>query len=190
MEIALSASLPIGVVMPIVVVTGMPGSGKEEFVQVALKRGYQVVRMGDVVREEAKLEGTGTSDQNIGGFAHSQRQSHGYDIWAKRAVRHVKSPDTVIDGCRGLMELAIFRKELGDDVVLLAIHSSPGTRFPRLRDRGRTDAPTTWEEFENRDHRELGWGLGSLIATADRMIVNEGSLEEFKSSCAQFLDSI
>jgi len=29
-----------------------------------------------------------------------------------------------------------------------------------------------------------------LIALADVMIVNEGTLEEFKSSCARMLDSI
>ncbi len=37
----------------IVCVTGMPGCGKEEVARIAERMGFSVVRMGDVVREEA-----------------------------------------------------------------------------------------------------------------------------------------
>ncbi|OPY33250.1 MAG: hypothetical protein A4E32_00926 [Methanomassiliicoccales archaeon PtaU1.Bin124] len=170
----------------VMVIAGMPGAGKEEFVSVAMEMGYDVVRMGDVVRAEAAKQGVAATDQGVGGFATSERQKHGYDIWALRAVEHVKNPRTIIDGSRGLMELAVYKQRL-KDVVLVAVHSGPKTRYPRLRSRGRYDAPKTWDEFAARDDRELSWGLGSIIAMADVMIVNEGTLEEFKSSCMQFL---
>jgi dephospho-CoA kinase len=174
----------------VIVIAGMPGAGKEEFVQVAIKRGYDVVRMGDVVRAEAARLDVVKSDKGVGGFANEERRLHGFDIWAKRAVSHVKNARTVIDGSRGLMELEVFRKDLSAETMLLAIHSSPQTRYGRLRVRGRFDAPKDWKEFQERDERELGWGLGSLIAMADRLIINEGTLEEFKSRCAQCIDSI
>ena len=91
---------------------------------------------------------------------------------------------------KGLMELEIFKRELPGGTILLAIHSSPKARFERLRARGRFDAPKDWREFHERDERELGWGLGSLIAMADHLIVNEGTLEEFKSRCSQCLSSL
>lgn len=156
---------------------------------VAVDKGFDVVRMGDVVRAEAKRQGIGDSDKGIGGFANDERQKHGYDIWAKRAVEHVKNDRTIIDGSRGLMELAIYRQRF-NDVLSIAIHSSPATRFPRLMARGRTDAPRTWEEFTARDERELGWGLGSLIAMADLMIVNEGTLDNFKAMCCKAIDEM
>jgi dephospho-CoA kinase len=53
--------------------------------------------------------------------------------------------------------------------------------------RDRTDAPENQEQFSERDRRELGWGLGSLIALADRMIVNEGTLGEFKEKVEELL---
>ncbi len=59
-----------------------------------------------------------------------------------------------------------------------------------MRARARFDAPKDWKEFHERDERELGWGLGSLIAMADHLIVNEGTLEEFKSRCSQCLFSL
>jgi dephospho-CoA kinase len=175
--------------MTILVISGMPGAGKEEFVKVALELGYAVVRMGDVVRAEAERTGVALNEKGVGGFANEERQKHGYDIWAKRAVLHVKNDRTIIDGCRGLMELEIFHKELSN-VRSMTIHSSPGTRFPRLAARKRYDAPQNWDEFRARDERELSWGLGSLIAMSDMMLLNEGTLEEFKSTCLQFLHKL
>jgi len=57
--------------------------------------------------------------------------------------------------------------------VLVAVHASPRERFRRLKSRGRPDDPTTWEEFVERDMRELELGIGNVIALADVMIVNE-----------------
>ncbi len=176
--------------MTLIVIAGMPGAGKEEFVTVAHSKGYQVVRMGDVVREFASKTSVGVGDKGVGGFANEERQRYGYEIWAKRCVDRVSSQKTIIDGSRGVMELKVYQDRFGKDIRLVAIHSSPSTRYPRLIERGREDAPKNREEFDARDERELSWGLGSLIALADVMIVNEGSLEGFKSSCTKVLDSI
>ncbi len=176
--------------MQVIVVTGMPGAGKEEFVQVARSLGYDVVRMGDVVREEAKRQGITGTDKGVGGFADQERRINGYEIWAKRSVVHVRSERTIIDGSRGLVELEVFRQAFGKGVLLVAIHSSPMSRFLRLKKRGRADAPATWSEFEERDKRELGWGLGSLIAMADVMLLNDGSMDEFKARVNAFLTGL
>ena len=176
--------------MVLIVIAGMPGAGKEELVSVAMTRGYQVVRMGDVVREFASRSSVDVGDKGMGGFANEERQKFGYDVWAKRCLDRVTSVRTIIDGSRGPMELKVYQERFGKDIRLVAIHSSPLTRYPRLVHRARADAPKGREEFELRDERELSWGLGSLIALADVMIVNEGTLEEFKSRCAELLDPI
>ncbi len=163
----------------VLVVTGMPGAGKEEFVKVAQRKGYTIIRMGDVVRQEAERQGVVMDDRGIGGFASTERQTHGPDIWAHRCLDLLGPGLTVIDGSRSLMEMRAFRSALGEDTELVAVHSSPTVRFHRLRKRNRSDAPQSIREFEERDERELGWGLGSLIAMADTMLVNEGKLEEF-----------
>ncbi len=176
--------------MQVIVVTGMPGAGKEEFVQVARSLGYDVVRMGDVVRAEARMQGITETDKGVGGFADQERQLNGFDIWAKRSVSHVQSERTIIDGSRGLDELEVFRHAFGKGVLLVAIHSSPSVRYPRLRKRGRPDAPASWSEFEARDKRELSWGLGNLIAMADVMLLNDGEMDEFKARVRVFLTGL
>ncbi|MGD1061203.1 MAG: AAA family ATPase [Methanomassiliicoccales archaeon] len=173
--------------MKIIVLAGMPGAGKEEFVEVARTVGYDVVRMGDVVREWAARQGIGSDDRSIGGYADAERKRHGYDIWARRSADKVHAERTIIDGSRGVDELRVFKSAFGEDVVLLAISSSKKARFERLQRRGRKDAPKTWEEFLARDERELSWGLGGLMALADETIINEGALQDFKRNVRKYL---
>jgi dephospho-CoA kinase len=174
--------------MRIIVLAGMPGSGKEEFVQVAISKGYEVVRMGDVVRSEAALRKVPNHDKGVGGFADSERRENGPDIWARRCVPFIRGERTLIDGSRSLDELEAFRGAFGDDLKLVAIHAPPRARYGRLLERGREDAPQSWEEFAERDRREMSWGLGWLIAMADVMLVNSGSLASFRRTVRAFLE--
>jgi len=174
--------------MGIFILAGMPGAGKEEMVSVALELGFEVRRMGDAVRAEAVKRSVSPSD--IGKFAHKEREEYGYDIWAKRIVPLVKDDNTMIDGCRGMSEVKVFRQAFGDQVKIVAVHSSPSTRYPRLVNRGRSDAPRDMAEFDERDRRELGWGLGETIALADVVLVNERDLRSFKREATSLLEEI
>jgi len=169
------------------VVTGMPGSGKEELLRVAIELGYKAVRMGDVVRSEAESYNVPMDDRGVGGFASDERAARGPGIWAERCVPHLTDGDALIDGSRSMDEMRVFRRLMGDRIRLLAVHASPAHRFERLKIRGRYDAPRDWQEFLSRDARELGWGVGSLIATADVMLVNDGRLEDFREAAREEL---
>src|SRR5437773_942901 len=57
----------------VVCLTGMPGCGKEEALAVAQTLGFSVVRMGDVVREEALRRGLPITDATVGGMANAER---------------------------------------------------------------------------------------------------------------------
>jgi len=176
--------------MVVILLAGMPGAGKEEFLKIAKKKGYDIVRMGDVVREQAKMVDLSDEEISIGEFANRERKEHHNGIWADRTLSKISGEETVIDGIRSAEEVNIFRSELEKDAPIVAIHSSPNTRFERLRKRGREDAPRTLEEFHERDKRELDWGLGRIIARADRMLVNEGTLSEFQKNTEGVLDSV
>ncbi|MCX6650610.1 MAG: AAA family ATPase [Methanomassiliicoccales archaeon] len=174
--------------MCVFILTGMPGAGKEELVAVALGLGFEVRRMGDVVRAEAAKHDVPAQD--VGKFAHKERERYGYDIWAKRIVPLVGTGDTIIDGCRGMPEVRVFREAFGQEVKIISIHSSPATRYLRLVGRGRADAPKSIKEFEERDRRELSWGLGETIALADIVLINESDLCSFRKEAAALLQEI
>jgi len=176
--------------LPVICVTGMPGCGKEEFIKVCSDHRYQIARMGDVVREEARRRGLPFNDPSVGGMADKERKVHGPDIWARRTLPLVRSSKCVIDGLRSHAELKVFRDGFGDSLRLVAITSSPGTRFRRLVARGREDDILSRDEFDRREKRETAWGLGALIESADVRVENEGTLEEFRMSIEDFLGGL
>ena len=72
----------------------------------------------------------------------------------------------------------------------MAIHASPKIRYERLVKRQRADAPANIGEFDERDNRELSWGVGSVLALADHIIDNTGSLEDFHRKSAELMRSL
>jgi dephospho-CoA kinase len=174
--------------MRLICVTGMPGCGKEEFAKVAEENGIKVIRMGDVVRAEAEKRGLEFSDGNVGGLANSERHDLGYDIWAERTLPLLSGDVVIVEGIRCPQEIEVFRNKVGQaELEIVAIHSSPATRRKRLMQRARRDDVISDEEFAERDRRELDWGICSVIAVADHMIVNEGTLEDLRKKTLEFL---
>jgi len=175
--------------MKLIIVAGMPGSGKEEFLKTAEGMGIPFLRMGDIVRETYPDRSDAYKHMSIGEYAEAERKAHGYDIWAKRSLERMSGYIFLIDGCRSTDEVNAFRS-LTDDVTVVAIHSSPEDRYRRLVERNRNDAPSGKREFEERDEREIGWGLAETIALADVMIPNGSTLDEFRKASADALNEM
>lgn len=173
--------------MKAIAFTGLPGSGKSEAVRIAEKVGIKVVRMGDEVRAEVARRKLEFNDENLGKVASEMREKEGMDVWAKRCLDRLKENITVIDGIRNIEEVETFRKNI-DDFVLIAIHASPKTRYNRLIKRGREDDSLSIEDLKKREERELGWGIGNVVAMADIIIINEESLDEFRKKIKKILE--
>jgi dephospho-CoA kinase len=176
----------------VVGLAGMPGAGKSVVVNVARARGYGVVVMGNEIREEARRRGLEPTSENIGFLMLELRRLEGEAAIAKRCMPKILSEakeKIIVDGVRSLAEVEEFRKNF-KSFVLVAVHSSPETRFKRLYHRQRSDDPKNWEIFHERDLRELSVGLGSAIAMAEYMIVNEESLDAVKRKAEQILERI
>jgi len=169
--------------------TGMPGAGKDTVRRVIQKLGFRVIVMGDEVRSEAKRRGLDITPENLGRIMLEMRRVEGPAVIAKRCIQKIKSMDSrfiLIDGIRSLHEVEEFRR-IFPDFKVLAVHASPKTRFKRLLRRGREDDPKSWMDFVKRDMRELSVGLGDVIATADYMLVNEGTKGELEENLMKLL---
>lgn len=162
---------------------GMPGSGKSLVVETAKEMGYAIVTMGDVVREQTRLRGLEPTPQNIGKVMLELRAKEGQYVIAKKCIPKIEEQNSysvLIDGLRSLFEADIF-KEHFDSFTLVAVHAPPNIRFERLKARGRSDDPPNYEVFRERDMRELGVGLGNVIAMAEKILVNDNSIDGFKA---------
>ena len=178
--------------MKVICITGMPGAGKNEVARFFEERSISIVRMGDVVREEAERRRYKITPENLGKISVDLREEFGEEEIARRCLEQIekmKDYVLVIEGIRSLEEIAFFRQKFGN-IYTLAVHSSQKTRFSRLKKRGRGDDTKLWKEFEERDLRELGYGLGGAIALADFMLVNEGALEELREKVKKVYERV
>jgi dephospho-CoA kinase len=59
-----------------------------------------------------------------------------------------------------------------------------------LKQRGRSDDPENREMFDRRDLTELKVGIGSVIALADHILINEGTKEDLRRTIDMFLEDV
>ena len=180
--------------MKVIAFTGLPFSGKTEAVNVARGMGINVIRIGDFVWEEVKKRDLELNDENVGKIANELRMKKGKDIWARKTIERIRKMKNidylVIDGIRNSEEVDCFKKELGKDFILIAIHAPKDERIKRAISRKRDDDVKNVEEFERRERRELSWGLDAVIASSDIIITNDGSLDKFKLKIKKKLDEL
>lgn len=180
--------------MKIIAFTGMPCSGKSEAVQIAKNMGINVFRMGDMVWDEVKNRGLTLDDKHVGTVADLMRKKFGKDIWAKKTLEKItkfsKLEYIVIDGIRNIEEIDTFKKKLGKDFIVIAIIASDKARQKRCLKRRREDDSKDANDLKERDKRELDWGLGSVIASADIVIPNQESIENFRNEIKKIFNKI
>ena len=177
------------VVTRIIAVTGTQGSGKSVFTGIANKK-YQIptYRLGNVIIQECKERGMAVNGRNMAKMASILRFEGGNQAVAQKALPAIrelyeKKPKAIlIDGIRSFSELSLFREAFGE-VTLVAIISTLKTRRKRIKARKRLDHKYEGD-FEEREQRELGFGLGNVITKADYYILNENLTKE------QFINEI
>lgn len=151
----------------------MPGAGKSTIADGLKSKGYDVINMGNAVRQEAKKRSLEATRENLGKLMLELREKNGPGAIAELVKPEIESSTSdviLIDGVRSNDEIQVLRKF--GTVKLLAIHASTDTRFDFLQKRGRSDDPQTKDHFEERDNRELGVGISNSIALSDYAISN------------------
>lgn len=171
-------------------VVGMPGAGKSLAID-GLREGCaaSTVNMGDMVRAQVRARGLPLVPEELGKMAALLREERGPDAVALLTIEQVDAllPDhdlVIIDGIRSLHEVDTFRARWPMPVV--AVHAPPTTRHARLMQRGREDDRPTIAHCMERDARELGFGIGAVIAMADAMLINDAttSIDGLKQATA------
>lgn len=175
----------------VVAVCGMPGSGKGEFAAILHRQHIPILSMGDMVRREVTLRGLEESPTIFGEVAHDLRQTFGKNVLAVRLVSAVNdllasNEIVLIEGMRGTDEYDVFAEQWGQHFVSVAIDAHEDIRFERIQSRGRSEDGSRIE-FEQRNAREIGWGLDILLNNAHVTLQNNGTLEQFSNDVSAWL---
>ncbi len=178
----------------VVAVVGMPGSGKGVLSELVKEAGIPVFSMGDMIRAEVEARGLEGDPHVFGRVAQELRDEFGYGVLASRLAPHINSALTenqlvLIEGLRGGDEKDVFLESWPDSFKVIAVNVDADIRFNRISARGRAEDGDR-NALSRRDERELGWGVGELIAGADWSLDNSGDLETFKNLSEQWLNSL
>lgn len=196
--------------MKIIGFIGLPGSGKGEASRIAKEAGLMVLVMGDIIRQEAARLGLEPTDLNLGRIGNALRAAEGPDVVAKRILDRARATGegvVVVDGLRSGQEAEYFAAH-AEEFHLVEICAPAEARLRWLKARGRSDDPgksqaccgqredgdgkiivscgepdrEAAEALEERECRELGWGMCEAMNMAELKLRNDGSLVEFRKN--------
>ncbi|MEX0621461.1 MAG: AAA family ATPase [Candidatus Woykebacteria bacterium] len=163
---------------------GTLGAGKSTVVDYLTSKGFDYIKLSNIIRENSKKKRLDRGDlQNEGDRL---RKEFGGDFLAKKAwgkISKDKSKNFLVDGLRNTAEVEFLRTKKG--FYLVSIDKHPRSRFKRLKIRGSERDPKTWEEFramEQRDldeHKEFGQQTRAVMKMADFSIQNDSPIEFF-----------
>jgi dephospho-CoA kinase len=186
----------------ILVIVGLPGSGKSTAVQLLKENGFEVIELGDIWRELLRKHNIPRSDpKKTREFTKQIRERYGKDIYARYAYRKVRNSTKrlVIMGVRSTYEMDYLRKHI-KGIKVIAITSPFSLRFRRIRSRAKPEDPRNIKDFrwlENREKRgflteksEEKHGVMVLINDADYVIANTSSVGRLEQDMESLIKKI
>jgi dephospho-CoA kinase len=175
-------------------IVGMCGSGKSIACDNLREKGWQYIRFGQLTMDSLKEKGQEINPENEKKMRERLRKEYGMGAFAllslKKIEESMKTGNVVVDGLYSWSEYKILKEKLKDDLKVVHIYASPGTRYKRLNARNHTHEDIEHrnrrfspEEAKKRDYAEIeNIEKGGPIAMADYTIINESSLAELKKA--------
>jgi dephospho-CoA kinase len=169
--------------------TGSNGAGKGAAAEFFMSRGYAFISLSDVIRDELLRTGLPESRDTLIAKGNELRRAFGPDVLARRTLAKIVGP-TIIDSIRNPSEVSALREHPG--FILLALDAPAALRFERVARRGRNESAATLEAFVRKEEEEMSGDpaaqqLHTCMALADRMITNDGTLEDLHRRLEEFL---
>jgi len=167
----------------ILVFTGLPASGKGTAAKYLVEK-YQAksFRFSTIMRDLLDRLYLPQSRENMSHISKVLRQNFSEDLFAKvmaEDASRVQTSIVVVDGARRLADVEYLGKLPG--FKLVSLEADMRIRYERLTKRGENpdDANKTWEEFQEDHNLETELSIPALMAKADVVINNDGSIEDF-----------
>ena len=162
--------------MKLIVVTGMPAAGKNLAAQYAKKYHYPHFSTGDIVREEISRRGLNADAQTSAAVSTELRGTDGLGVTRMAVAEVLKQRADVVflEGIRSWPEVEWIRSKT--PCTLVAVVAPRSMRLERIIQRGRADDSA--DHFDQRDRREIEYGVAVCIALADAYVLNTGTTED------------
>ncbi len=173
----------------ILVVVGMPASGKNLGKEYADANNVPHLATGDIVRAECAARSLEPTAENASRIS-LEFKDRGEDYLTQLLVDRLKSDEmegncAMVEGMRSVAEINLLRGNF--EIAVCAFIVDGTIRRQRYLGRGRPEDDPDY--FDRRDRRELGYGVGDVIATADYYVLNNGTMEESRENFRKIAES-
>ncbi|MHA1865648.1 MAG: AAA family ATPase [Candidatus Heimdallarchaeaceae archaeon] len=176
--------------MKVIVLTSLPLAGKTTYAKIyGEKYNIPLFETGTVVLEEVKKRGFDFIPENIKKVTDDCKKiSDSY--FTERLIEKIDNLDegikaVFVSGIRAVSEIEVLKNHFGEtNVFIIAFHASLRTRFGRLDNPDRKEGEDSskakedeylrnFDNFLARNKKELGYGVGSVMALADYVLNTE-----------------
>jgi len=188
--------------MLIIGLTGLAGAGKTTVADyLKEKHGFVKLTFSDILLKEALKRGllkeVKSKDEErvkivLSKLGDKMRKESGkMGILAELLCKEIKEKrleKVCVDGFRSPEEVILFKKEFGNDFILIKVYASESVRVERLK---RRDPSINIEKLKERDKRDLKLkGLEETLKMADLELNNDCSLKELYERVDNLLKSL
>src|SRR3989344_5471736 len=139
-------------------VAGTIGAGKDAITNYLKdKYSFQIIRVGDLVREEIRLNKLQETRENEEHLSKKRVEEFGVGYWARTLTQKIessKNSNIAINGVRRPAEATLPKKLFGDKFKLIFVDANTELRFKRLKARKRPGDPKTHSEFKKQEQAE------------------------------------
>lgn len=178
----------------LLLIVGMPCSGKTTALDVCRSLGARILSSGDVVREEIARQGlpyNERTDRDVAGWFHEKGRER---LLVERVLVKVGGDPQrqfiALDGLRSAVQLRHLQEMAGVKPVIVALEASPEERLKRCLSRHRFPHETK-AYLLSRDETERERGLEGLIKLADYRFNTNGMDEKtFRKEFKVFMKGI
>lgn len=174
--------------MKLVIVVGMPASGKNTIAPYARMKNYPHFSTGDIVREEIRKRGCSGDPETSAKVSTELRGVDGLGVtrMALEDALHQKADVVFLEGIRSWPEIEMIRRTIS--CVVVAFIAPYGMRLERIKKRKREDDSPA--DFDKRDKREIDYGVAVCIALADAYVLNTGSIDDAITQLDQIVSNL
>ncbi|MFZ2253429.1 MAG: AAA family ATPase [Minisyncoccia bacterium] len=174
-------------------ISGTDGAGKGTLVDyLVTNKGFVHYSAREIWIEELNLRGMETSRANMRLIANEMREKFGNDFLITYYLKKIKEEGTqnaIIESIRAVSEAETLKANGG---ILIAVDADQKVRFSRVQERRSETDRVSFEQFkaheelETNDPNPHGMQKQKVIAMADHIILNNGTLEELHAEIERF----
>ncbi len=175
----------------ILCLTGMPGSGKSTAARIFSRKGFEVMEMSGIIKEEMRRLKIRVNPESVEEFVNKEKAERGKDVFAVMMGKRLRGlgHNVLVIGFRSVAEFETVERAVGMKLPLIAISSPEKLRFRRLSGR-RTLPVKSPEKFRMRERSNIRMGILEVLARADYLVANTGTRKEFDESIEELIRRI